>query len=231
MPQIPPDTLLDANDVFDIPLQQKSTRISYQIEGQESIPAARPKSRSVLKRLRTSVAKGALLASRRLSISLRKAALTVGSTIPEFLNSIIWILETRLLKYQSSSPTDTAGGQKSCEMKLGSVVSFAPTAIGDILWNSKNTTLTPMSDPLCREYMTDTISPSRTKDIAAGLEAGTLDFANVSMEEYLQVSFLMLYHGEEVHIEQKVMYGGGLYNLHACLSQVVNPGQIERDKT
>ncbi len=224
MPQTRKDIPPDVKSAYDS--QQQLILDSSLTGGQESVSMDEPQKRSARGRLRTSVVRGATLALRRLSIWLRKAALSVTNVTLGYLNSTILTLETRLLTLRNSSPMDSAGAQKDSELRLGNAVSFAPTAIGDILWNSKSTTPTPTYEPLCREFMTDTISPNRLVQIRDGIEAGTIDFATVSVEEYLQVSFLMLYHGEELHIEQKVMYGGGRYNLHACVSQVVAPGSV-----
>jgi hypothetical protein len=49
-------------------------------------------------------------------------------------------------------------------------------------------------------------------------------FEGISLEEYMQVSFLSLISGDEVHVEDKVVYGGNVFLLHACVSQV-NPAE------
>jgi len=63
---------------------------------------------------------------------------------------------------------------------------------------------------------------SRTDEILNAIERG--EYKGITLEEYMQVSFLTLMSGEEQHIEERIMYGGNLFNLHACVSQV-NPGQ------
>lgn len=63
---------------------------------------------------------------------------------------------------------------------------------------------------------------SRTEQITKQLAAN--DVSGISLEEYLQVSFLELMSAEEVHVEESIMYGGNLFLLHACVSQV-NPNQ------
>ena len=71
--------------------------------------------------------------------------------------------------------------------------------------------------------MTVMISNERTQEIVKSLETGHgLD--QITMEEYLQVSFLSLMSEDEVHMEETIMYGGNLFTLHACVNQV-NPGQ------
>ena len=68
------------------------------------------------------------------------------------------------------------------------------------------------------------VSTSRTEEIAEGIGSDTIDYATVAMEEWLQVSFLMLFHNNESHIELPLVYGGGVYHLHACV-ELVQPAE------
>lgn len=70
--------------------------------------------------------------------------------------------------------------------------------------------------------MTVTILPNRAEEIIKKIAEG--DFKGISLEEYMQVSFLTLMTGDEQHVEEKVMYGGNVFSLHACVAQVA-PGQ------
>jgi len=80
----------------------------------------------------------------------------------------------------------------------------------------------PMSSLRSKPSMKSTISPSRADEIIMMMEND--DFEGISLEEYMQVSFMVLMSSGELHGEEKVMYGGNLYTLHACVSQV-NPNQ------
>ena len=208
---------------------QDSSRIAHRA----SEAPRKPRLKNGLWRLSISVVRASGSALRRSSTWLRKAALNAATGIRGYLSLTTLTPRRKLQPLRNLSPTGTLGDQRNSELKLGSVVSFAPTAIADILWNSRDITPTMTSEPLCREFMTDTISASKAQQAADGIRNGTLDFATISLEEYLQVSFLQLYHGAEVHIEQKVVYGGGVYALHACLSKVVPPAQVAelRNKT
>ncbi len=77
-------------------------------------------------------------------------------------------------------------------------------------------------EPPCERSMTITISSNRTEEVIKAIETGHIE--GVTLEEYLQVSFLSLMSGDEIHFEEAVMYGGNLITLHTCVSQV-NPGQ------
>lgn len=76
----------------------------------------------------------------------------------------------------------------------------------------------------CDPSMKSMVSENRCREIVQGINDATLDYATVTLEEWLQVSFLHLYHGEEVHIELPVVYGGAAFHLHACVEQVI-PGE------
>lgn len=66
------------------------------------------------------------------------------------------------------------------------------------------------------------ISTTRTNEIAQGIDDGTIDLNTVSLAEFIQVSFLCLVetNGHEVHLEKKIMYGGQVFNLHTCISEI-----------
>jgi len=171
------------------------------------------------------------LESKRCITWLSRAAKYVESAIHEFWSSIIFAHATRLAMWQKCSPTDTAGDQNDSELRFGNVVSFAPTAIDFILRNNWSTMAIRMSSGSCAGSMSDTISESRTEHIIEGLKAGTLDFEKVTMAEWLQVSFLMLYHGQETQINQNIVYGGSVFNLHACVTSVhTTAGSLEELK-
>lgn len=63
-----------------------------------------------------------------------------------------------------------------------------------------------------------TISQNRTEEILDAMEDGF--YGGISLEEYMQVSFLMLMSGDEQHVEERIMYGGNVFELHACVGQV-----------
>jgi hypothetical protein len=75
--------------------------------------------------------------------------------------------------------------------------------------------------------MNDSISENRAEAIFNGLAEGTIDLSTITLEEYLQVSFLYLVSTEEIHIEQKVAYAGGIYNLHACVNNISPPERVD----
>lgn len=77
--------------------------------------------------------------------------------------------------------------------------------------------------------MSVTISSNRTREILDRLEAGQIE--GISLEEFMQVSFLSLMSGDEVHIEEKVMYGGNLFQLHACVNSVTPSQPISALRT
>ena len=72
----------------------------------------------------------------------------------------------------------------------------------------------------------NTVTEQRFQEIVDGINNNTIDYATVTVQEWLEVSFLMLFHGEESHIDIKIMYGGGVYGLHSCISGVAPPEKV-----
>lgn len=83
------------------------------------------------------------------------------------------------------------------------------------------------SNPHSEESMDVTVSRARTLEIIEGVEDGTIDLNKITMAEWLQVSFLAAVgDGDVIHVSQKMMYGGNLYTLHACVEQIVPNQQV-----
>jgi len=81
----------------------------------------------------------------------------------------------------------------------------------------------------CNKYTEITASDelaNRLNEITDGIEKGDIDFSTVTMRDWLDISFLMLYHGKEMHINENIMYGGNVYTLHSCIEQVVPNQQV-----
>lgn len=78
----------------------------------------------------------------------------------------------------------------------------------------------------CEKYMTDTASPSRVEEIIDSINNGTVDATTVTLAEFMQVSFLELMYNDEqpLDVNQHMMYGGNLFNIHVCVAQI-NPNQ------
>ena len=153
----------------------------------------------------------------------RKVAATAVKKTREFLSSITSTRQTKTTTSRNSSPTVIVGEPRNFVQRFASAVSFAQTAIDDIQSSNRSIMPTTMYEPPCEKSMIVTISPSRTEEIVKLLETGK-DLDKISMAEYLQVSFLTLMSGTEVHTEEKIMYGGNVFQLHACVSQIA-PGQ------
>ncbi len=166
------------------------------------------------------------------STSLRRAASIAAHTIQEFWNSTIW---TRLRKSTTSAdsfPAAMSGPVKSFDVRFENVVYFARTVTESTPQNSKETMPTKTSKMLCVKS-TETMESSHDFErIRDGLTDGTLDLSTISVQEWLEVSFLSMYGGEELHIDTKVISKGCVYHLHLCVQQVIPPGQqVARLKT
>lgn len=58
----------------------------------------------------------------------------------------------------------------------------------------------------------------RTIEIEALLKLGLTD--GISLNEFLEVSFLNLMDNRETHIEQGIMYGSQHYLMHSCVENI-----------
>ena len=150
----------------------------------------------------------------------RKVVASVASGIHEFWSSIILSHAKRQTMSVVSLPTVLVGEPRNFVRRFVNAVLSAQTAIDCIPSPNRSIMPTMMYRPPCKESTNDTTFESRA--ILKAIEEG--DIEGVSFAEYLQVSFLALMSGEEVHMDQKIMYGGNLYTLHACVEQI-NPNQ------
>lgn len=159
-----------------------------------------------------------------LNFWLKKAVTLVASTIRGFWNLITSILKRKSTTSPRSYQEDTLGLLKSYDGKSANAVYSVQTATGNTPLNNSPTIPTMTSEPHSTPSTPITISPSDYVTIRDALVAGTLDYSSITLEQFLEVSFLALFEGFEIHNELRVVHKGNLYQLHACLSAVV-PGQ------
>ncbi len=160
-------------------------------------------------------------------IWLKKAAQLVESVIHGYLNSTTLTQEKRNTTLPPSYPEGMLGLVKSYDGKSENAEYFARTATGNIPLSSKTTTPTLTCEPLSEKSMPITISPNDFSRIRDALIAGEADLSNITFEQYLQVSFLSLFDGLEIHNELKVIYKGNVFTLHACVNGVVPSQSVE----
>lgn len=63
--------------------------------------------------------------------------------------------------------------------------------------------------------------------VSRALETGQ-GLAEVTLTEYLQTSLLSMVSNDRIDIEQRVLYGGNVYTLHACVQQVDPGNQVTK---
>ncbi len=167
----------------------------------------------------------AKLALRYCVLSLSEAANTVGRTIRGYWSSIISTQVRKNTQSADLSLEDTSGLVISYNVKFENVVYSAPTATESTLPPSKEAMLTKTSKVLCAKS-TETLESSLDfKRIRDGLNDGTLDLSTISVQDWLEVTFLSMYGGDEVHIDTSIVDRGCVYHLHMCVQGVVPPGQ------
>lgn len=65
--------------------------------------------------------------------------------------------------------------------------------------------------------MQNTIS---TQQLLDGLLEGRVDLSTLSLKEFLEISFLHAMSSNVININNKVMYGGNLFNIHCCVEGI-----------
>jgi len=149
----------------------------------------------------------------------RKVAATVARATHAFWSLITLTRLRSSIRSENSSPTVIVGQARGFDKKFVSVVSFARIVTESIQSSSKTITHTTTSPRHCREFMTVTTLSDRTKYIIESVEAGK-NLDKITVAEFIEVSFLALMSGDEVHNEQSIMYGGNMFSMHTCVSQV-----------
>ena len=220
VPPIPKNTKRSAKIAAELSTPLQLTRTSNPYEFENPVLKTLLKNRNELLRLSISESSAARRVLRRFSTWLTKVVTAVGNGIHEFWSSIILEHARRNTISLYSSPTATAGEQKNYVPKLGSVVSFARTAIESIQSSNRSTIPMTTSKRPCETSSASTILSSRAEEIVNGLADGTLDLTTVTLAEFVQVSFLRLVSFDETHLEQTIMYGGNVFKFHACVSEI-----------
>ena len=164
-----------------------------------------------------------------LGILLKKAAVSAMNIILAFLSSITSIPQKNISPSVVSSQPATAGPQKSSDPKSGSAKYYVRTATESTPSSNKTTMRTPKSLQHCTKSISATaLSPERCAEIREGLLKGTIDLREVSLAQWIHVSYLTLFDKKETHLEQAIVYEGNVYNLHLCVSGVIPPASPEK---
>lgn len=56
------------------------------------------------------------------------------------------------------------------------------------------------------------------------MNEGRVDLSEVSVHDWLHLSFLAMYNQEQLHLDEKLMYQGVIYGMHLCV-QSANPAE------
>lgn len=151
---------------------------------------------------------------------LTKVVANVATEIRGFYNSTTSTRPKNAGLSAECSPTVVIGVMRSFGEKFASAESSALTAMQST--PSPNRTITPMKR--CRLYLPEFTSDTelRSEEIASRIVLGE-SLEDISLIEYLQMAFLCIIDGEELHMNTTIKYGGAVYDLHACLREVIAP--------
>lgn len=182
---------------------------------------SRRRKRSVRWQLRTKLASGLKLARSYCAMLLTAAARLVENETRECSSSTTVTARRSTPRSRSSSLTDRAGAPRPSAPSLGNVVSFAPTATRAIQRLSSGIMQIHLSDenlPISAESMA---SAEVLEGILEKISGQKYD--DISLTEFLQASFILLYSGNVMEIQQKFMYGGNIYRIETAVRGVTPP--------
>ena len=59
-----------------------------------------------------------------------------------------------------------------------------------------------------------------TSELIKQMQAGTAALDQVTVEDWLQIAFIHAVDSGVIHLEQPVVYGGQLFNVHMCIDNI-----------
>ncbi len=162
-----------------------------------------------------------------LSTWLARVALFAAPVTHVFWSLIISILPKRNTTLPPSSPEDTRGPVRSFDVKLENVVYSVRTAIDSTQSSNRDITHTMISKDLCSRSSAISMSNNEFELLRSGIEAGTVDLAEISAEELLHMSFLSIFGGDILHVDRNIVHKGNMYDVHFCVQGVAPNQQVE----
>lgn len=70
-----------------------------------------------------------------------------------------------------------------------------------------------------------------TRDLLEALRNGTADLNQITVAEWIQVAFVHAMSNGIIHIEQPIVYGGQLFNVHLCMNNVGPSASLDESLT
>lgn len=166
--------------------------------------------------------------SKSLITWLRAAAVIVTNAILEYLSSIILTEQKRSTTFPTSYRVDIRGLQRYLEKKYLSVASSAPTATDSTQSSSSNITLTPeLEKPLTKSLNGTELMHNMTSERMEAFRSGRLRLDQITVAEWMHMSLLSLFDGDELHRDEPIIYNGGVYKTHISVSFVSPPEQVQ----
>ena len=145
--------------------------------------------------------------------------------ILEYLSSITATRRTKRNQLRHCYPKGTVGQTSGSERKSESAESCAPTATESTPPSSKDTTDTNSSEQSLTE---STQSMESTQALLDGLSNGNKTLADLTVLEFIQLSFLYAAENKEYQIDQKLIYGGNVFTVRCAVTEI-NPIQAAYD--
>lgn len=180
----------------------------------------------VVQRLR-----GAYVAARVspvLSILQSTVARRVVTAIHEFWSSIILSHAISFTPLQLSSVEGMPGVVKLYDGRSANAVYYARTATGNTPLSNRNITPTPMCEKDSTPSLTTSVSRTETEQKINALLNGVLDLNTISLREWIELSYMSLFHKEELQLNINIVEGGNVVRLHTCVQAIVPPAEMDK---
>lgn len=162
------------------------------------------------------------------SILLRRAAVSVGRMIRESWSSIILILTRKSSRFLGWLAQGIRGQANSSDEKLDYAESSVQTVIAATQSDNRDITPTQPSLKPSKKYMHVTeLKTDEFRNLEQSFQQMKVDFTTMTVDEFLNFSYLSMFGSREVQIERTVMHGGALFTIHICVNAIIPPGPME----
>ena len=168
----------------------------------------------------------AVRASLVLSILQSTVAQHVASVIREFWSSTILSHASRFTPLQLSSQEDTPGPAKFCDERSENAVYSVPTVTEDTPLSNRTTTHMTSSNPPSEKSLEISVSRSECEQKLNALRNGVLDLSDITVREWIEISYMALFDNQELHLDLNVVEAGNVVHLHTCVQGIIPPASV-----
>lgn len=117
---------------------------------------------------------------------------------------------------------------KCYDGKSENAVYYVQTATGSIPLSNKTITPTHKSPEPSTKSLEILVSRSECEQKLNALRNGVLDLNSISVQEWIEMSYMSLFMNQELHLDVNIVDRGNVFHLHTCVQGVVPPVPTEK---